>query len=99
MVRCAVSADEFLDSDATDGAALADGETADAEPAVIRPLSGIDLARAALARSRQEARARGSAVPAKRQKGGRAPVGSARRDAGDPELLGETLSRLLVERG
>ncbi len=75
----------------------ADG--ADDGPAVIRPLSGIDLARAALARSRQEARARGSAVPAKRQKGGRAPVGSARRDAGDPELLGETLSRLLVERG
>ncbi|HEY5456686.1 MAG TPA: DciA family protein [Acidothermaceae bacterium] len=69
------------------------------EPAVIRPLSGIDLARAALARSRQDARARGSAVPAKRNKGARAAVGSARRDAGDPELLGETLSRLLVERG
>jgi len=74
-------------------------EPADAaEPAVVRPLSGIDLARAALARSRQEARARGTAAPAKRAKGSRT-VGSARRDAGDPELLGETLSRLMVERG
>ncbi len=94
-----MSADEFPeDSERPDSLAdITDG--ADAEPAVIRPLSGIDLARAALARSRQEARARGSAVPTKRNKGGRAAVGSARRDAGDPELLGETLSRLLVERG
>ena len=94
-----MSADEFPEaSDGPDSVAdVTDG--VDAEPAVIRPLSGIDLARAALARSRQEARARGSAVPTKRNKGGRAPVGSARRDAGDPELLGETLSRLLVERG
>jgi predicted nucleic acid-binding Zn ribbon protein len=91
-----VSVDEFPDeSDAADPAA----HMADDDSAVIRPLSGIDLARAALARSRQEARARGSAVPAKRNKGGRPAVGSARRDAGDPELLGETLSRLLVERG
>lgn len=99
MARCDVSADEFPeDSERPDSLAdITDG--ADAEPAVIRPLSGIDLARAALARSRQEARARGSAVPTKRNKGGRAAVGSARRDAGDPELLGETLSRLLVERG
>jgi predicted nucleic acid-binding Zn ribbon protein len=99
MARCDVSADEFPEaSDGPDSVAeVTDG--VDAEPAVIRPLSGIDLARAALARSRQEARARGSAVPTKRNKGGRAPVGSARRDAGDPELLGETLSRLLVERG
>jgi predicted nucleic acid-binding Zn ribbon protein len=94
-----VSVDEFPEvSDSADPAAdIAD--SADTGPAIIRPLSGIDLARAALARSRQEARARGSAVPAKRNKGGRAAVGSARRDAGDPELLGETLSRLLVERG
>jgi len=95
-----VSADEHPGaSDGSDGAEADAAHTADDGPAVIRPLSGIDLARAALARSRQEARARGSAVPAKRPKGGRAAVGSARRDAGDPELLGETLSRLLVERG
>jgi len=97
-----VSADDFPDAaDAQDSSDVADLETdtSDAEPAVIRPLSGVDLARAALARSRQEARARGSAVPVKRNKGSRAAVGSARRDAGDPELLGETLSRLLVERG
>lgn len=92
-----MSADEFPDmSDLHDDA---HSEGPDADAAVVRPLSGIDLARAALARSRQEARARGSAVPARRNKGGRAAVGSARRDAGDPELLGETLSRLLVERG
>jgi predicted nucleic acid-binding Zn ribbon protein len=90
-----VSADEF--SDTPDDADLAEADGADGESAVIRPLSGIDLARAALARSRQEARARGTAV--KRPKGNRAAVGRARRDAGDPELLGETLSRLLVERG
>jgi predicted nucleic acid-binding Zn ribbon protein len=95
-----VSADEFAEvSDTADPVDPDLGDVAEAGPAVVRPLSGIDLARAALARSRQEARARGSAVPAKRAKGGRASVGSARRDAGDPELLGETLSRLLVERG
>jgi len=95
-----VSGDEFPeDSERFDPAGGAVADRADGDSAVIRPLSGIDLARAALARSRQEARARGSAVPAKRNKGSRAAVGSARRDAGDPELLGETLSRLLVERG
>jgi len=89
-----VSVDEFPDdSDSPDGPDPA------ADPAAFRPLSGIDLARAALARSRQEARARGTAAPTKRGKGSRGSVGSARRDAGDPELLGETLSRLLVERG
>ncbi|HWF42261.1 MAG TPA: DciA family protein [Acidothermaceae bacterium] len=95
-----MSGDEFPeDSERFDPAGGAVADRADGDSAVIRPLSGIDLARAALARSRQEARARGSAVPAKRNKGSRAAVGSARRDAGDPELLGETLSRLLVERG
>jgi predicted nucleic acid-binding Zn ribbon protein len=89
------------ESDGVDSVDSADpaADSADAESAVIRPLSGIDLARAALARSRQEARSRGSAVPAKRSKGSRGTVGSARRDAGDPELLGDTLSRLLVDRG
>jgi predicted nucleic acid-binding Zn ribbon protein len=101
-----VSADEFPGAadppDSSDSADLAEADAVDAAaagPAVIRPLSGIDLARAALARSRQEARARGTAALAKRPKGSRGAVGSARRDAGDPELLGETLSRLLVERG
>ena len=95
-----MSGDEFPeDSERFDPAGDPLADLADGDSAVIRPLSGIDLARAALARSRQEARARGSAVPAKRNKGSRAAVGSTRRDAGDPELLGETLSRLLIERG
>jgi predicted nucleic acid-binding Zn ribbon protein len=73
-----------------------DGEV-DADAVPMRPLSGVDLARAALARARQEARARGTAAPSKRKRGGRAT--GAGREPGDPELLGETLSRLLVDRG
>jgi len=50
--------------------------------------------------ARDEARARGTAAPARGRRSGRpAGSGSSRRDAGDPELLGETLSKLLVERG
>jgi predicted nucleic acid-binding Zn ribbon protein len=66
----------------------------------VRPLSGVDLARATLARARDEARARGTAAP-NRGRRSRRPGGfaSTRRDPGDPELLGETLSKLLVERG
>lgn len=75
-----------------------DGEPTDQEPAPPRPLSGVDLARAALARARKEARARGTAAPTKRNRGGRA-AGRPGRDPGDPELLGDTLSRLLVDRG
>jgi predicted nucleic acid-binding Zn ribbon protein len=82
--------------DGSDGADGADFETT--ELTAPRPLSGVDLARAALARARKEARARGTAAPAKRQRGSR-PAGGADRDPGDPQLLGETLSRLLVERG
>jgi len=66
----------------------------------VRPLSGIDLARAALSRAREEARARGTAAPVRRRKTG-AGASSARRgrEPGDPEPLGETLGRLLAERG
>jgi predicted nucleic acid-binding Zn ribbon protein len=70
------------------------------ESAAMRPLSGVDLARAALAKARNEARARGVAAPARHGRVGRAGRGGgARRDPGDPELLGETVARLLVERG
>jgi predicted nucleic acid-binding Zn ribbon protein len=58
-----------------------------------RALSGVDLARAALAQARAQARARGTATrrPARRPQ--------PRREPGEPELLGETLGRLLAERG
>jgi len=85
-----VPGDEFTDDG--DEAGIDTSE----EPAAMRPLSGVDLARAALAKARSEARARGVATPAKRSRVGGA---SARRDPGDPELLGETMARLLVERG
>jgi len=79
---------------------LDDGADAESADQPVRPLSGVDLARAALARARDEARARGTAAPARSRRSGRpAGSGSSRRDAGDPELVGETLSKLLVERG
>lgn len=72
----------------------------DEQPGPIRPLSGIDLARAALAKAREEARARGKAGPPRRNRpAGTAAGASRRRDPGDPEPLGETLGRLLAERG
>ena len=101
-----MSGDEFWPADSPDPVDERDpSETgiSDQEPgeesAVIRPLSGVDLARAALAKARHEARAKGIAAPARRGRIGGAGSGSARRDAGDPELLGETVARLLVERG
>ena len=72
-------------------------DDSEGEPA--RPLSGIDLARAALARAREEARARGTASSGRRRRPSPRPGSRAARDPGDPELLGETLSRLLTERG
>jgi predicted nucleic acid-binding Zn ribbon protein len=98
-----VSGDEFWPADPADSVEERDpsetgtiGQEPGEESALIRPLSGVDLARAALAKARHEARAKGIAAPAKpRSAGG----GSARRDVGDPELLGETVARLLVERG
>jgi len=87
-----------LDPDAG-GAGVDDAD----DPVMIRPLSGIDLARATLARSREEARARGAApLPRRRRAAGTRPggtTGGARRDPADPEALGETLGRLLAERG
>lgn len=68
-------------------------------PGVIRPLSGIDLARAALAKARDEARARGKAGAVRRTRVSGSGAGARRRDRGDPEPLGETLGRLLAERG
>jgi len=98
-----VSGDEFWPTDPADPVDVpdpSDAGTSDQEAgedsAVIRPLSGVDLARAALAKARHEARAKGIATPARRRRAG---GGSARRDVGDPELLGETVARLLVERG
>jgi predicted nucleic acid-binding Zn ribbon protein len=76
----------------------ADEPVDDGAETPVRPLSGVDLARAALSRAREQARARGTSAPAGRRKTGRAGARS-RRDPGDPELLGETLSRLLVDRG
>jgi predicted nucleic acid-binding Zn ribbon protein len=80
--------DEFAD----------DGSEEPAAEPPTRPLSGIDLARAALARAREEARARGAA-PARRKRASSGSSTSRRRDPGDPEPLGDTLNRLLAERG
>ena len=91
--------DEFADEGSDDAGVDEAGTEVDEEPAAIRPLSGVDLARAALAKARNEARSRGVATPAKRPRVGRVGGASARRDPGDPELLGETVARLLVERG
>ena len=72
----------------------------DGDEAPLRPLSGIDMARAALSRAREEARARGTARRRRTGKSGSAAGGSTRgRDSGDPEPLGESLQRLLAERG
>jgi predicted nucleic acid-binding Zn ribbon protein len=68
------------------------------QPVVLRPLSGVDLARAALAKAKEEARARGKAGPPRRTRASAAGA-PRRRDPGDPEPLGETLGRLLAERG
>lgn len=74
------------------------GDIFDDAAAPIRPLSGVDLARAALTRAREEARARG--VTARRRGSARARDKAAgRRDAGDPEPLGEALRRLMADRG
>jgi predicted nucleic acid-binding Zn ribbon protein len=90
--------DDDLDVDqGSEGSAEEGAEGADG---VVRPLSGIDLARSALSRAREEARARNVGVAA----GGvrkRRPASTAgrRRESGDPELLGETMARLLIDRG
>lgn len=63
----------------------------------LRPLSGIDLAKAALARAREQAKDRGDGMPRRRRLGGRA--GGGRREPGDPQPLGEAIDRLLADRG
>jgi predicted nucleic acid-binding Zn ribbon protein len=76
-------------------------ELADPEEAArLRPLSGIDLAKAALARAREQARERGDAAPRRRgyRHGGRAGAGG-RREPGEPQPLGEAIDRLLADRG
>ncbi len=82
-------------TDATDATEATDADDTDDSSAHGGPgLSGIDLARAALARARTEARARG------RTAGGRSQRRAASsREPGDPEPLGDTLDRLLTERG
>lgn len=85
-----------VESSAPDG--RADDEKPTAGP-VTRPLSGIDLARSALAKARDEARARGTATPARRRPTGGSASAARRRDPGDPEPLGEALQRLMAERG
>jgi len=90
-----------------DGEGIESTET-DVDKPPVRPLSGIDLARSALAKARDEARARGKAAPVRRggfggpaRSGatGAAAAAARRRDPGDPEPLGDTLHRLMVERG
>lgn len=65
----------------------------------LRPLSGIDMARAALSRAREEARARGTERRRRSKRGSSTVAGARRRDNDDPEPLGEALRRLLAERG
>jgi predicted nucleic acid-binding Zn ribbon protein len=81
-----------------DGEMAGDSGTQSVQPT--RPLSGIDLARAALVRAREQARARGRAAPTRRRStAADTRTAGGRRDPGDPEPLGETLGRLLSERG
>lgn len=69
-----------------------------AEVPALRPLSGIDLAKAALAQAREDARKRGAA-PSSGSGGRKRRVGPAPARGDDPELLGAALSRFLAERG
>jgi len=90
-----VSADEPDDLDlAGESSAASDVEAGGA--GAERPLSGIDLARATLARARAQAFARGRGVTPARRGGGRS---RRRREPGDPELLGDTIANLMAERG
>jgi predicted nucleic acid-binding Zn ribbon protein len=86
-----------VSDDSSDDFAEHESDESASEPPP-RPLSGVDLARAALARAREEARARG-ATPARRKRTSSGPSTSRQRDPGDPEPLGDTLNRLLAERG
>ncbi|NBM14546.1 DUF721 domain-containing protein [Streptomyces sp. GC420] len=63
-------------------------------------LSGVDLARQALAAAKEQAKARGAATAQKKQarRGGGLRSG-ARADGRDPLPLGAAISRLITERG
>jgi predicted nucleic acid-binding Zn ribbon protein len=84
---------------ADDGAGAADT----AEPRPVPPPSGIDLGRSLLAQARTDSRARGRAVQDKRavrtgdvdrqRRSGAGP------DDRDPQLLGDTVDRMVVDRG
>lgn len=98
-----------MSGDAVSGDAVSDDpERADAESvgheslAPVRPLSGIDLAKAALVRAREQARERGvgSRLGARRGgRSGRARGSGGSREPGDPQPLGEAIDRLLADRG
>jgi predicted nucleic acid-binding Zn ribbon protein len=88
--------DDVVSGDARDDVPR-DLPDVDEDAAPVRPLSGVDLARATLAKAREEARARGKAVARRRRAGTAQPA--RRRDPGDPQPLGETLAQLLAERG
>ena len=82
----------------------ADTESVDQEScAPVRPLSGVDLAKAALVRAREQARERGvgaRGVGARRGgRSGRARGSGGSREPGDPQPLGEAIDRLLADRG
>jgi predicted nucleic acid-binding Zn ribbon protein len=88
-----------MSGDAPTGSDDAAPEPDEFEEAPARPLSGIDLARATLARAREEARARNVARPEGARKRRPAAGAGRRRESGEPELLGETMARLLVDKG
>jgi predicted nucleic acid-binding Zn ribbon protein len=73
---------------------LPDGQAA-------KPASGVDLARALLARARADARARGRATLDRRaaRRGEPGRTSGAYPDDRDPQPLGESVQRLLAARG
>ena len=75
------------------------GPMDDDSAAVVRPLSGVDLAKAALARAREQARERGVGTPRRAGRSGRKRGNAGSREPGDPQLLGEAIDRLLADRG
>lgn len=75
---------------------MSDSESTEPEPVTARedPPSGVDLARAALARAQKQARAGGAAKRSSR------PVREPRQGTDrDPQLFGATIDRLVTDRG
>lgn len=85
--------------DRPDAVPMDDEPTDDESLAPVRPLSGVDLAKAALARARQQARERGVGRGLRAPRRGRARGRGGSREPGDPQPLGETIDRLLADRG